>query len=354
MAPFFSIIIPCCEVAAYVRECLASVTSQSFGDWECLCGVEDSKDDTEAIVREIAAGDERIRVFNHPRSGSCSATRNVGLDMATGEYVIFLDGDDTIAEESLARIAAKIKARPGADLYPCVIIAYTEGTSEREVRENYPPEVSPAELTGVEATLFTAKFNIYPCPMLQLTVFRRDFLLEHDLKCIYGVRRQDSEFSPRALYLAKRVVPLHEPFYLYRIRPNSVSLSAKGAGYFHKDFAVILRSLFAFHAKVSQEPGFDRRVTACWERQWVYVLTSKWFSSLFVRKIPRAERVRTLEMLFDHGTADFDALQRGASRARRMAGWWVKAFLRHPSLRWLAEVFFTWFYFPLANLKNRQ
>ena len=354
MKPFFSIIIPCCDVAQYVRECLDSVKKQSFGDWECIYGVEDSKDDTEAIVREYAAADERIKVFNHPRSGSCSATRNVGVDMAQGEYVIFLDGDDTIAEESLARIAGKIKARPGADLYPCVIIAYTEGTEEREVRENYPPEASPVELTGPEATLFIAKFDVYPCPMLQLTVFRREFLIEHDLKCIYGLRRQDSEFSPRALYLAKRVVPLHEPFYLYRIRPNSVSLSSKGAGYFHKDFAIILRSLFAFHAKVSQEPGFDRRLTACWERQWGYVLMSKWFSSLFVRKIPRAERLQTLQLLFENGFADFDALQRDSSRQRRIAGWWVKAFVSHPSLRWLAELFFTGMYFPLAQLKNRQ
>ena len=137
--------------------------------------------------------------------------------MARGEYVIYLDGDDTIAEESLARIAEKIKARPGADLYPCAIVAYKEGTGERELRENYPPEHSPAELTGPEAVLFIARFDIYPCPMLQMTVFRREFLVEHDLKCIYGLRRQDSEFSPRALYRAKRVAPLHEPYYLYRI-----------------------------------------------------------------------------------------------------------------------------------------
>ena len=45
--------------------------------------------------------------------------------------------------------------------------------------------------------------------MLQLTVFRRQFLVENELRCIHGLRRQDSEFSPQALYLAKRVVPLH-------------------------------------------------------------------------------------------------------------------------------------------------
>ena len=354
MRPFFSIIIPCCDVEPYVKECLDSLLHQSFGDWECLLGIETCKDRTEDVIRETIGTDPRFRIFRQERSGSCSATRNTGTDMAQGEYVIYLDSDDTIAEESLARIADKIRANPGADLYPCEIVAYVEGTSQREIRENYPPKTSPAELTGPEATLFIAQYDIYPCPMLQMTVFRREFLIEHDLKCIYGLRRQDSEFSPRALYLAKRVVPLHEPFYLYRIRANSVSTAAKGAGYFHKDFAIILHSLFAFHAKVSREPGFDRRLSACWSRQWCYVLYSKWFSKLFVRDIPRAERLKTLDTVFAEGFADFDLLLRAASKPRRIAGWWVKMFVRHAFLRLGAELFFTGFYFPLNELRKRK
>ena len=102
--PFFSIIVPCCDVEPYVRECLDSVLNQPFTNWECLIGVETSKDRTEEIVREYEAKDTRFRVFTGPRSGSCSASRNTGIDMATGEYIIFLDGDDTIVEGSLQRL----------------------------------------------------------------------------------------------------------------------------------------------------------------------------------------------------------------------------------------------------------
>ena len=87
MKPFFSIVIPCCDVAKYVGECLDSVKSQPFADWECLVGVEESRDNTEEIVRGYAAEDPRIKVFTGPRSGSCSASRNAALDMASGEYV---------------------------------------------------------------------------------------------------------------------------------------------------------------------------------------------------------------------------------------------------------------------------
>ena len=354
MKPFFSIIMACCDVEPYIRESLDSVMKQSFGSWECICGIEDSKDNTEVMIREIAQTEPRIRVFKHPRSGSCSATRNVGTDMAQGEYVIYLDGDDTLEQESLARIAAKINARPGADLYPGVVVAYTEGTDKRELRENYPPESSPAEMTGVEATILLDRlWHGSFCPMLQLTVFRREFLIGHDLKCIYGLRRQDSEFSPRALYLAQRVVPIHEPFYLYRIRVNSVSTAAKGAGYFHKDWAIIQRSLLAFHAEVSKAPSFDRRVSACWARHWIQRIFYFWFSPRSIADIPRQRRLETLNVLFENGFDDFFALAGCVSRSKRTAMGWVRMFVKHPSLRWLAELLFK-SYFALSAMRHDQ
>ena len=354
MKPFFSIVMACCDVEPYIRESLDSVLKQSFTDWECICGIEESKDNTEAVIKEISAKEPRIRFFTHPRSGSCSATRNVGTDMAQGQYVIYLDGDDTIEVESLARIAAKIKANPGADLYPGIVVAYEKGSSKCEIRDNYAAD-SPAEMTGIGATL--ELFRLWRggfCPMLQMTVFRREFLIENDLKCIYGLRRQDSEFSPRALYRAKRVVPLHEPFYLYRLHANSVSSSAKGPGYFHKDWAIITRSLFAFFTAVSHEKDFDPRVVPCWVRQWVSRMMLFWFSPENVRNIPRQLRVDTLKILFENGFDDFNGLLKYAGPIRRIAGWWVRAFVCHPLLRLPAEWFFRCIFLVWSMKKPKQ
>lgn len=349
--PFFSIIIPCCDVEPYVRECLDSVIGQPFQSWECLVGVEESKDRTEEIVREYAAKDPRIKVFTGPRSGSCSASRNTGTDMAAGEYVVFLDGDDTIAEGSLRRIHDKIAARPGADLYPCAIVVRNEITGrDEELRDNYPKDFS-GELAGTEATLMLERLfaNSFPCPMLQLTVFRRAFLVEHDLKCIYGLRMQDSEFSPRALYLAKRVVPIHEPFYIYRIRENSVQTQAKGPGYFYKDLAIRLRSLMAFHAAESAKPGFDVRIGRAWARRWTGMLLLRWFNPRIQKDLSREERLRTLEIVFPDGFADFDALVKSAPAVQRLAAPWVKAFFTRPAMRSAAELFFRAVYFPVLS-----
>ena len=352
MKTFFSLVIPCCDIEPYVRECLDSVLAEEFSDWECLVGVETSKDRTEEIVRGYAAKDPRFKVFAGPRTGSCSASRNTAVDMASGEYIVFLDGDDTITEGSLQRLHDKINARPGADLYPCAIQVHNDMTGkDEELRDNFPKDFD-GELTGPDAVVMTERLcNGHPCPMLQLTVFRRQFLVDNDLKCIVGLRRQDSEFSPRALFLAKRVIPLHEPFYVYRLQAASVSSSARGAGYFHGDWATIIRSLLAFHAKMSAKPGFDRRISQCWAKKWISWILYFWFDPNNMRKIPRAQRLQTLELLFADGFDDLKAISRAASTAKRLACLWVRIFVRHPHFRWFAETFFT-LYFSASGLKT--
>ena len=354
MSPFFSIVVPCCDVESYVRECLASVTGQSFRNWECLIGIEPSKDRTEEVINEITSGDERFRIFHGPRSGSCSASRNTGIDMARGEYVIFLDGDDTIDKESLGRIHDMIAARPGADLYPCALVAYWEGTDKREIRDNYAAD-SPAEMTGAEATLELDRlWHGGLCPMLQLTVFRREFLMEHDLRCIRGLRNQDSEFSPRALYLAKRVVPLHEPFYIYRIRVNSVQTTPRKAGDFLKDWSIITGSLLKFYGEVSRRADFDPRVARCWCRQWISRMNYKWFSPTAIREIPRERRLETLRTIFADGFDTHRDILKYGSFAQKISGAMIRAFVRHLSMRWISELFFRCYFGVLEVSPNHR
>ena len=349
--PFFSIIVPCCDVAQYLHKCLDSVLGQPFKDWECLLGVETSKDNTEEIARQYAAKDPRFKVFTGPRSGSCSAPRNTGIDMAQGEYIIFLDGDDTIVEGSLLRLHDKIAARPGADLYPCAVQVLDAKTGKvTEVRDNYPVNAQP-EFTGPEATLFIAGIRKHPFPMMQLTICRRAFLVENKLKCIHGLRGQDRNFSPRALYFAKRVCPLHEPFYIYLNNRTGSVVTSIDKGILLKDEAIIHQSLFEFHSLVSSDPGFDRRLTARWGQSWISWIAYTWFSPMRIKRIPRARRVETLAILFKNGYGDFGPLLGGVSTSLRLAGKAMYLFAGHPLLRIPVEMFFR-LYFLLSKIKS--
>lgn len=92
----FSIIIPVYNVAPYLRECLDSVLSQTIEDFEVLAIDDGSTDESGRIIDEYAVKDQRITVLHKGNNGVSSA-RNAGIDIAKGEFLCFVDGDDIIA-----------------------------------------------------------------------------------------------------------------------------------------------------------------------------------------------------------------------------------------------------------------
>ncbi len=108
----FSILIPVYNVSRYLRECLDSVLSQSFADWEAVCVDDGSDDDSGKILDEYAARDSRFKTIHHQENRGIGEARNVGLTAMKGDWVLFLDGDDVLAPSTLSRLAAISEANP--------------------------------------------------------------------------------------------------------------------------------------------------------------------------------------------------------------------------------------------------
>ena len=95
MRRFLSIIVPVYNVSNYLCNCLDSIISQSYSDFECILVDDGSTDGSGSICDEYAEKDSRIRVF-HKENGGVSSARNLGLDNALGEWVYFVDSDDQV------------------------------------------------------------------------------------------------------------------------------------------------------------------------------------------------------------------------------------------------------------------
>ena len=109
-----SVIVPVYQVEAYLPGCLDSILAQTFEDFELILVDDGTKDDCPRIMAEYAAKDARIRQV-HKANGGLSSARNAGLDIARGEYIAFVDSDDTVEPTMLADAVAAAE-RSGAQL----------------------------------------------------------------------------------------------------------------------------------------------------------------------------------------------------------------------------------------------
>jgi glycosyltransferase involved in cell wall biosynthesis len=116
MPPAVSIVMPCHDALAHLPASVGSVLAQGFGDWELIAVDDGSRDGTLAWLR--AQTDPRIRVHSQTNQG-VSAARNAGLHLTRGNYVAFLDADDTWSPDFLARMHAALDSRPDAVLAYC-------------------------------------------------------------------------------------------------------------------------------------------------------------------------------------------------------------------------------------------
>lgn len=128
MTPKLSIIIPCYNIEPHISKCVESILEQTFNDFELLLINDGSKDNTLEVCREYEQKDTRVKVYSHDNKG-VSYTRNRGIELAQGECILFIDGDDFVKPDYLEKLVANY-----ADgIWPiCGMINVKKG----EVKEN--------------------------------------------------------------------------------------------------------------------------------------------------------------------------------------------------------------------------
>lgn len=108
--PRFSLIVPVHKVQGYLPECLDSVLGQDYVDFELIAVNDCSPDGSGAILDEYARHDARIHVMHLTENVGLGRARNAGMERAQGDYVLFLDSDDTLTEGALTAIADRLDA----------------------------------------------------------------------------------------------------------------------------------------------------------------------------------------------------------------------------------------------------
>ncbi|MEW1686468.1 CDP-glycerol glycerophosphotransferase family protein [Streptomyces sp. NPDC091265] len=211
--PRLTLIVPAYNVQGYIGECLDSVLQQDFTDFEVI-GVDDcSPDGSGAILDTYAARDPRVHVLHLTENVGLGRARNAGLDRATGDYVLFLDSDDTLAPGSLAAIAARLAVTDDPDI---LVYDYTRSYWDGRLLRNKRAEL----LDESGPDVFSLAQRPQLLDLLQIVwnkAYRRDFVARHGFRFPPGYY-EDAPWTYTSLISAERIAVLDRSCVLYRQR----------------------------------------------------------------------------------------------------------------------------------------
>ncbi|MBQ7239478.1 MAG: glycosyltransferase family 2 protein [Bacteroidales bacterium] len=239
-----SIISPVYKVAPYIGECIQSLKAQRFQDFEVLFVDDHSPDDSIAVARSAVGEDARFRFVCTPQNGGPGAARNLGIELAQGEYIAFIDSDDVWHPEFLSKM---LEAAKGNDLTYCQL-QYRGGNREGEVFRN--PVLPTGIFSPERKKFFLKRFVTFSVCFL----FRRKFLVENDLRFPTLRNSEDTHFLTRCLLLAQTVACVDVPLYYYCLRQASLSTHRDWRKYRQRLAAI--RSLRRAYENLCRNPRY--------------------------------------------------------------------------------------------------
>ena len=216
-----SIIVPVYNVEHELSRCVDSILNQSYTNIEVILVDDGSTDRCPSICDAFVMKDRRVRVIHKPNGGLSSA-RNAGLREASGEWILYVDSDDYILNDSCERLIAV-----GAK-YDCDIVS-ADAIREFNGGREYMVHGSLADGKCYQSRDFIIK-TVKPCEWYApawLNLYKRSFLIENNLFFVEGLLHEDMEMQPRVFLAAKTVAYCAYPFYRYVDRASSIMNASK-------------------------------------------------------------------------------------------------------------------------------
>lgn len=211
-----SIIVPIYNAEKYLDSCIQSVLRQTYTNWELILIDDGSTDESGRIAEEYGFADERITVF-HQKNLGVSLARNQGIDEATGNYVVFLDADDELIEDCLAK-TVNIAEETNADV--------VAGRS-CENQELFQDRIIWTGAEALENSLKDHLFTYSACAKL----IRREFIGKTRFTPDIRIN-EDSYFVFQLLCKQNVFVLTNDVIYFYRANSESSSRTVFSEKYF--------------------------------------------------------------------------------------------------------------------------
>lgn len=218
--PTLTVIIPVYNAKKYLEECICSVLSQTFRDYNIILVDDGSTDGSAELCDELSSRHACISVI-HKENGGASSARNAGLKAAEGKYIHFIDSDDLLSGsmvyEELTQRALTVE--PEIVFFRCEY--FTEGN--RQIDAVQPEYAVDGHFCGdVLRHVLEKKYEMTLTSPVN-KVFKTAFLKQNELYFCEGIDHEEDEWLPRVIYCAQSVWFDKGVFYTVRKRSDSLS-----------------------------------------------------------------------------------------------------------------------------------
>lgn len=240
MNPLFSIIVPVYNAEKYLDNCIQSLTGQEYSNLEIILVDDGSRDSSFEICEHYQNADNRIKLFRKENGGQGSA-RNVALKHATGDYILFVDSDDTIAKDTISKNLVFFKDNPRLDFVQFPVY-FLYGTDSAYIR------ASVEEKYGVQDDFIklTLQDNVISWIVCD-KIFRRDLI--EGMKFREDMKYEDNYFMMELLPELSEVYISNKGMYYYYHRENSTTTSSSSKLKENSTKEVLLRQLELINSK---------------------------------------------------------------------------------------------------------
>lgn len=343
----FTIVVLGYETELYLPRALSSIDAQTYRNFDVICVVEESRDESLEVCRKWADRGNDCIVISRPKSGSGSLPRNYTIDHAKGSYLVFVDGDDWLEPFALQKLAGKLGEIGEVDVLSFAAFTMPDGNDSPQARRkitNFRAFDEKAIFSGLDAIRKIGRNGGAFHGYTWLNCYRTAFLRAHALYQKKGVIMEDAEWMARVLYMAKRVAYMDEPLYIYRRRQGSALAEASSRIIYNIAENFISIAIFAEQNSVPQD------IAAVWANQWLSLLFWFMYAPVSSRKIADRDRREVVAALF--GGQDGARIRHiccYASRMKRIGLFFVR--LVRYGWQLPAKLFFRAFYYPLLKLR---
>lgn len=222
-----SIVIPCYNAEKYLDECIESICNQTYKNLEIILLNDGSKDSSKEILDKWAKKDKRIRAIHKENSG-VSSTRNMGIDLATGDYIMFIDSDDYIKPETIEFFIKN--SNKNTDLVICSKFELENGViTEFDFQKHEVGTFTLGEY--VKLGLINSNPNFFNSPWNKF--FKAEVIKNNNLKFNEELNfGEDFMFNMDYLNYCKTVKVCNESLYYYRILETGLARKKRALDYY--------------------------------------------------------------------------------------------------------------------------